>query len=391
MQISKVISFVKTKYIRFFELDALPRYTSSILGTFTFIYFLAKLDRNTFIQLQVMIAIGGVLIWLTDVGLVNRSILYYLDQKPGRSKYLMTLRFSIFIVSVVFIAIWDQLVRDQFSYILFLGVACDLFGDSLAISRTAFSNSSFPNIWLFLKKLMIFCIISSLVELGIKVDATKLGIALLLSSLLTFVADFLFWRQHKMEVFHNEYRLLLLNWIQIGGSTVSGLDTILVAKTAPELVAIIAFAKKCSNLLGVNSGRMIRNTLLISSNNLKTFVINNLKFVAFFQVLIIAFTYVLNESLFKLKLDSYGSAVFISIILLFSVGYNTSLLNLRIQKENSYKDLTIINWSTSLAFLALIYVGIASGEIYIFYVIGVLVNQVTELLLQLRVMKRFLD
>lgn len=380
--------WLRNKYSIFFELDALPRSASSLLGIAIFMLQLSSLERNVFVELQVYMGLAGLILWISDLGLVNRSLIYFHSGNKGLAKYLIILRILSFLFFGAFIGVISLGISNSLNIFLFFGVMLDLITDSLTILRAVISPSNFPNLFLVFKKSCILVVLSFLFAVHRTVTGDSLGLILIISSLIIILNDSIFWAKITMCVSHKVYKESLLSWLQNGGVTIAGLDVIFISKLYPEIVAIFSFVRKCSNVLGINAGRMTQKILTIELDQISRFIVKNFVIIAPYQSFLFFVTYFFNDHFANLYLNQIGIASLLIMILLLPVGFNTSLINLRFQKIGLFRELILINWVTSVLYLTFVLLGLQEKNPYLF-LIGVVFNQMLELLSLVYILKKF--
>jgi len=381
-------TWIRGYYAKYFEFDALPRYAASVVGTVIFFLLLSILDRGTFVELQVYMGVGSFVLWLSDLGLVNRSMLSFASGRKGLSKYLLSLRILSFLFFGSIIGIITSKISDTFCILLFFGVMMDLMTDGFALFRTVVSHSNFPNLFLFFKKSFTLILIIFSIALHHTITDDELGIFLITSSFSIIVTDIIFWRKVKIEIDHDDYLKSILSWIQSGGVTLVGLDAMILSKAYPEIVAIFSYIRKVSNLLGVNAGRMTRKVLILDLDKMNSFIYRNIIIILPFQCFVFCSTLALNNVFLHFHLNMIGISTLLILILLLPIGFNTSLINLRFQKMGLYRELIYINWGTSGIYLVAILIGVQHKN-PVYFLIGAMLNQILEILLFMCILNKF--
>lgn len=378
---------VLSRLIDLFKLST-PRVLSTIISAGSFAFLLKYLESESFVELQILVSISGLLLWMTDFGLINQSMIEIGNENCGLGRKLAFYRFWSILFSLSAIGIYFQF--DSINYIRGLvisAVAIDLLTDNLLNLRLIISQSHLSYYSLVYKKIfqvILFCYFTFSGGLNL----ITVAISILTPALIMMILDFSLIYGLNRNYSDFNFKKSLKNWIQSGGTSITGFDFWILGSNQVSLIQLISIARKISNFVTIPVQSIIPHTVSRKISLLRLSKLSKKEKTSLFTVLLLSLcsAIVVNPIIslfFGIELLERERLLLVLIILIVPIGSLTYLNNLKLLKYECFKELIWINWFSSFIYLLSLLIGRLLGNIFWGFCIGIILNTFLELLGQI--------
>lgn len=361
------------------SVELIFRYVLPVLSFSIFLVELRALNSADFQLLIVALAIAGWIIWLSDFGLIGLAIIL-IEQEDLKSAWRLYLRrLLLLFVTMLLLCLFS--LQFNIPILLIASVCFDLFIDSLINFRMFVVRNGKHAHWLICKKMVQMLVLVVLILSFSKIGIYELSLVLGIPNFFILYQDVKSFRRKLKSSKDTQMRYKMsLNWLQSGGTTFSNLDVAVISQFRPEMLVVFSLAKKFTNFLSSGSGSFLNRTLRqqnISSLRRFIFVVTllsifcSLSFPVYAQFIIPNFVYSLSDHV-----------IFAVILCLTPLGIITFHRNALLLKKGKLSELVLINWITSVGYVALTYYAFQIKDALTYFLIGYTLNLCAEAICQ---------
>lgn len=362
-----------------------PRVLSAIISAGIFAFLLRYLDTNSFVEIQIVVSMSGVLLWITDFGLTNQSMVEIGNINFGLGRKLALYRLGsvlFFLMVVIFFYLTGTDNPD--GGIIFSAVVIDLLTDSFLNLRLTINQSHLSKYSLVYKKIFQLLLLF-IFAIEKELDIDRAAVSLLFPALLLMFFDFRWIKKLKKDYSNFQFKKSFKNWIQSGGTAITGFDYLIIGPNQLILIQIISVARKVANFITVPIQSVIPETASRSIHNLQLSELSENEKSSFLAVSFISLfcAIFINPALsifFEIELLNRERLLLVLMILIVPIGSLTYLNNLKLLKYGCFKQLIWINWVSSISYLVALIIGSKNGNIFWCFGIGIILNTFLELL-----------
>jgi hypothetical protein len=373
--------------------QAFARILSTIMSAIIFALLFKFLVSDDFVHIQIALGISGLLLWLTDFGLTSQAMIEIGNKRYSSGKKFAIYRIWTIAIVAVGLGLFSCLGTDHsFRAFVVLVMTLDLFTDSLINLRLTVRNFHSSQYSLVYKKfaqlllLMMFLIGNSL-------NIENVAISLFLPSVLIFLFDCILIAKLLDDESNSGIGNSIKSWIQSGGIAVTGLDLWIIGGNQPGLIQSISVARKLSSFITIPVQSVIPHTVSRSYSDLKLSKHTKEERSALFIVFGLSIFCAISinpvlDHFFEKDFSISEKLLLIFMILVVPIGTSTFLNNLKLLKYGSFRDLSLINWFSSLIYLTCIVAGKMMNQVFLGFVLAIVLKISLELLGQKSAFKK---
>ena len=361
---------------------------SSILTFFFYGLLIKFLKSNDFVIFQVSLGIAAFLNWFLDFGLVNISILRNAtaNQKEMHEAWLLRTIIYIFSLTIILSAVFFGISSGIL--LIFMSLLIDFAYESGSSFRQNFySIRSITTITIGKRTLILVAVI--FLSKFEKISLTNIAVIMLAINIPLYVRDL-----YNLRKFGGKINFSLLHsskkyWFQSGGTILANLDSlILKILSAENVIEVLALTRRISNALGLLGSSLVPDSMFrvskdkndISELKGTIFRISILTLAASIIVLIsfpFIYYYFTEE-----KLATYFYPFVTVAILIVPLGVITANLNAVILALELTSIAAVSTYSSSISYLLFIVIGKMTDNLLVGITIGILMNSLIELVIQ---------
>lgn len=349
-----------------------------------------------FAQVQKQFGLISILLWLADFGMLNYAIILFAQNGKRDIRELLSTRFwTILIVFLIYLTVHYFFENELVSLVLIFAIFCDIYTDSLNGFRQIAASVKYSIFSLLIKKLSQLVLILFTARIDEKASLIDYAFALTLPSLLIFCFDA---KKLALSFFYFQIRFLEKSrkiWFQSGGTSLASFDIpILTALNALSVIPIFVVSRKISNALGIFGSTLVPQSMKdAASNRISTRkTLNRIFSISFLVfgicILIGVFSEYILKNFFNLEGSRQNLSVFLVVLATVPIGVITSNLNAVLISTSRAGLAAATTYVSSFVYLSTIYFGCELNLPYLGLSIAVMVNLLTEYLMQRFILRK---
>ena len=351
------------------------------------------LVSDDFVNIQIALGFSGLLLWLTDFGLTSQAMIELGNQRYSSGKKFAMYRIGTIAMVAVGLGLFSCLGTDNsFRAFVVLAMTLDLFTDSLINLRLTVRNFHSSQYSLVYKKFAQFLLLMMFL-VGTSLNIVNVAISIFLPALLIFLYDYILIAKLLEDESNSGIGNSIKSWIQSGGIAVAGLDLWIIGANQPGIIQTISVARKLSSFITIPVQSVIPHTVSRSYFDLTLSKHTKAERYALFVVFGLSIFCAISinpvlDHFFEKNFSFSEKFLLIFMILVVPIGTLTFLNNLKLLKYGSFRDLSLINWFSSLIYLTFIVAGKIINQVFLGFVLAIVLKISLELLGQKSAFKK---
>ena len=373
--------------IRFFSIIASLIILRIILDQFSLI---------EFAQVQKQFGLISILLWLADFGMLNYAIILSAENGTRDIREVLSTRFwTILVVFLIYLTVQFFVESDLDSLVLIFAIFCDIYTDSLNGFRQIAASVKYSIFSILIKKFSQLALILMTARIDEKVSLIDYAFAFTIPSLLILYLD---TKKLNLSLLYFQIKCLKKSkkiWFQSGGTSLASFDiAVLTVFNALLVIPIFVFSRKISNALGILGSTLVPYSMKdAASNRISTRkTLNGIFSISFLVlgicILIGVFSEYIVENIFNLEGSRENLSIFLVVLATIPISVITSNLNAVLISTSRAGLAAVTTYTSSIVYLSTIYFGCELNQPYLGLSIAVMLNSLTEYLMQRFILRK---
>lgn len=384
--LKSVLQSVRSTYAIFILIRAFSIIASLLILKIT----LDQFSLLDFARVQRQYGLLSILLWLADFGLLNYAIILFSENGARDLQKVLSTRFwSILMVFSTYLTFY-VFIGDNLQFkVLVCALFLDIYTDSLNGFRQIAASAKFSILSIVVKKFSQLILILLALRVDQNLSLIDYTLAFTFPSLLIFYFDIAKFK-FRFSSFQIKYLLKSKQiWFQSGGTSLASFDIpVLISLNAFSVIPIFVVSRKISNALGVFGSTLVPHSMRDSASN-RVSTRKTLKRVYSISFLVLSFCIPIGlfselviTNFFDLESSRDNLSIFLVVLASIPIGVITSNLNAVLISTNRAGLAAATTYTSSLTYLATIYLGCILNQPYLGLALAVVLNLLTEYSMQ---------